>query len=106
MHGEKVSFGVVSMLMLEGRPMAVLDEVHDFCLAVGLPTRLADIGLGEVNRNELEAVAAAACAPDETIHNEPFDVHPGMVVAAMLAADAYAEERRARFDGIAPEPAS
>jgi glycerol dehydrogenase len=106
MHGEKVSFGVVSMLMLEQRPMAVVDEVFDFCLAVGLPIRLADIGLDGVSRDELFKVAELACAEDETIHNEPFEVHPAMVVDAMLAADAYAEQCHARFQGPTPTPAS
>jgi glycerol dehydrogenase len=106
MHGEKVSFGVVSMLMLEQRPMALVDEVFDFCLAVGLPIRLADIGLDGVSRDELFKVAELACAEDETIHNEPFEVHPAMVVDAMLAADAYAEQCHERFQGPTPTPAT
>jgi glycerol dehydrogenase len=106
MHGEKVSIGVVSMLMLEQRPMAQVDEVYDFCLAVGLPTRLADIGLDGVSRADLRKVADLACAEDETIHNEPFEVHPTMVIDAMLAADAYAEQRRQRYDGPMPTPAT
>jgi glycerol dehydrogenase len=106
MHGEKVSFGVASMLMLEQRPMELVDEVYDFCLAVGLPVRLADIGLDGVSRDDLRKVAELACAENETIHNEPFEVHPAMVVDAMLAADAYAEQRHEQFRGPKPTPAS
>lgn len=103
-HGEKVAFGVISMVMLEERPAEVLEEVVDFCLAVGLPVALSDIGLEDATRSDLETVAAAACIEGETIHNEPFDVYPEMVVDAMLAADAYGRERRAIIEGSAKLP--
>lgn len=105
-HGEKVSFGLASMLVMEDRPNELIDRVYDFCLAVGLPITLADVGLDGVDRADLERVAEAACAPGETIHNEPFPVHPMMVVDAMLAADAYARERRARATVPLPTPAT
>jgi Iron-containing alcohol dehydrogenase len=73
-HGEKVAFGVISMLMLEGRPA---EEVVDFCLEVGLPVALEDIGLEGVGREELERVAEAACMEGETIHNMPYEVIQG-----------------------------
>lgn len=103
-HGEKVAFGVISMLVLEERSTEVLDEVVDFCLLVGLPVCFADIGLEDVSRSDLETVAAAACAEGETIHNEPFDVYPEMVVDAMVAADAYGRERRSVVEGSARLP--
>ena len=103
-HGEKVSFGVVAMLVLEGRPTAVLDEVVDFCLDVGLPVTLGDVGV-DSDTADLDAVAAAACAEGETIHNLPFAVNPAMVVDAMLAADAYGHERRALRERSRPLPA-
>lgn len=105
-HGEKVSFGLASMLMLEDRSMEQIDTVYDFCLSVGLPITLADIGLAEVDRADLRKVAEGACAPGETIHNEPFPVHPPMVVDAMLTADAYARERRSNYAGQMPTPAA
>jgi glycerol dehydrogenase len=106
MHGEKVSFGVASMLMLERRPIAQIDEVFDFCLAVGLPIRFADIGLDGVSREDLRKVSELACAEEETIHNEPFEVRPAMVVDAMLAADAYAQQRQQHYEGPMPTPAT
>ena len=103
-HGEKVAFGVISMLMLEGQPAEVVEEVVDFCLEVGLPVALEDIGLEGVSREELEKVAEAACAEGETIHNEPFEVHPEMVLDAMLAADTFGRQRRAALEGEARLP--
>ena len=105
-HGEKVSFGLASMLVLEDRSIEQIDTVYDFCLSVGLPITLADVGLADVGRADLRKVAEAACAPGETIHNEPFPVHPSMVMDAMLAADAYARERRSNYPGQMPTPAT
>jgi glycerol dehydrogenase len=92
-HGEKVSFGVCAMVVLEGRPAPVLHELVDFCLEVGLPVTLGDVGV-DADNADLGKVAEAACAEGETIHNLPFPVEPAMVVDAMLAADAYGNERR------------
>jgi glycerol dehydrogenase len=60
----------------------------DFCLAVGLPACLADIGLADATREDLGRVAVAACAPGETMGNEPMPVTPDMVLASMIQADA------------------
>ena len=104
-HGEKVSFGLASMLVMEDRSVEQIDAVYDFCLSVGLPIALEDVGLGDVSRADLRTVAEAACAQGETIHNEPFPVYPSMVVDAMLAADAYARERRRNALQELPTPA-
>ncbi len=87
-HGEKVAYGVLVQLVLEGQPRAVLAEVLGFATAVGLPITLADIGLGELPRDVLGRIAARATAAGETIHNEPFEVDAAMVADAIVAADA------------------
>ena len=86
-HGEKVSFGVVTQLVLENACMSEITKVISFCKAVGLPTTLAEIGVKEVTTEKLMAVARAACAPGETIHNMPFAVTPEAVCSAMIVAD-------------------
>lgn len=91
--------------MLEERLAEVVEEVLDFCLEVGLPVALEDIGLEGVGRGELERVAEAACVEGETIHNMPLEVHPAMLVDAMLAADAFGRQRCAVLEGEARLPA-
>lgn len=86
-HGEKVAFGTLTQLVLENAPMAEINEVIDFCKSVGLPTNLKDMGVTEVNRDDLMEVAIASCAEGETIHNMPFEVTPALVLAAMLTAN-------------------
>ena len=87
-HGEKVAFGVLVQLIIEGQSNSVLDEVLNFAEKVGLPTTLADIGLAEVPGEVLDRIATRSTAQGETIHNEPFEVRPEMVVDAIRAADA------------------
>lgn len=87
-HGEKVAFGLLTQLVLEGQPRSVFEQVLAFSTAVGLPITLADIGLTDLPRELLQQVATRATAKGETIHNEPFEVRPEMVADALLAADA------------------
>jgi glycerol dehydrogenase len=87
-HGEKVAYGLLVQLVLEGQPRAVLERVLRFSTEVGLPVTLAEIGLKELPKELLQQVANRATAKGETIHNEPFEVRPDMVADAILAADA------------------
>jgi len=94
LHGEKVAFGTLVQLVLEGRPTDELHAFIDYCAVVGLPTTLAELNLADASESELRLVAERACAPGETIHNMPFAVTPDMVFDAIRAADAIATERR------------
>jgi glycerol dehydrogenase len=88
LHGEKVAFGLLTQLVLEGQPRTVLNRVLGFATEVGLPITLAEIGLSELPRDVLEGIAVRATAENDTIHNEPFEVTADMVTDAILAADA------------------
>jgi glycerol dehydrogenase len=87
-HGEKVAYGLLVQLVLEGQPRSVVAPVLRFATEVGLPVTLAEIGLTELPADLLGQVAARATAKGETIHNEPFEVRPDMVADAIRAADA------------------
>jgi glycerol dehydrogenase len=58
---------------------------------VGLPTRLADIGLGDVPVADLRRVAERSVASAETAHNEPFEVSPELIFDGIRAADSWAK---------------
>lgn len=87
-HGEKVAFGTIAQLVLENAPKEELHEVLEFCVAVGLPVCLADIGVDSITGEELMQVAEKACIPEESIHSMPFPVNPKSVAAAIIMADA------------------
>ena len=88
LHGEKVAFGLIVQLVLEGSPVATVEQVLGFSTAVGLPITLAEIGLPDLPAEMLGQIARRATALGETIHNEPFEVTSNMVADAVLAADA------------------
>ena len=93
LHGEKVAFGLLVQLVMEGAPRATVEQVLGFSTEVGLPITLAEVGLSELPRDLLTQIARRATAPGETIHNEPFEVKPDMVADAILAADALGRAR-------------
>ena len=85
-HGEKVAFGTLSQLVLEDADE--LPEVLDFCAQLGLPVTFAQLGVKDASFDRVLEVAKLACAPNDTLHNMPFEVTPEKVANAMLAADA------------------
>ena len=87
-HGEKVAFGVLSQMVLEGRPTAEIREVQEFCVGVGLPITLAELNLPAPSPADIRRVAEAAVADGETIHATWFPVTAAMVEAAIWTADA------------------
>ena len=96
-HGQKVAFGVITQLVMEGRPLADLEEVLDFCLSIGLPVCLEDIGLSNPSKEDIRKVAEATAAEGETIHSTWFDVTPDLVEAAIWGADAIAKDFKKKY---------
>jgi glycerol dehydrogenase len=88
-HGEKVAFGVLCLLMLEGRPLAEIGETTAFCKRLGLPTRLADLNLGNVGGAEIERVAEAALLPGSPTWNVAVPLSVPIVRDAIIATDAF-----------------
>jgi glycerol dehydrogenase len=86
-HGEKVAFGTLVHLVLEDAPSEELNRIIDYCRAVGLPTCLKDLNIQDVTAAKVEAVAHAACAADESIHNMPFKITSSDVYKAIFEAD-------------------
>ena len=87
LHGEKVAFGVLAQLILEGRPSQAIREVQDFCFSVGLPLCLDDLDMVNPSLEEIRQVASAAVTEGETIHATWFPVTADMVEAAIWTAD-------------------
>ncbi len=88
-HGEKVALGVITQLVLENAPLKELKEVLEFCVSVGLPVTLAQLGIVEPTKEKIMMVAETACAETDTARNMPFEIQPEMVASAIYAADAF-----------------
>ena len=88
-HGEKVAFGTITQLVLENIPAEELEDIITWCIELGLPVTLKELGVEKATDEKIMAVATAACAETDTLHNMPFCVTPETVCAAIKAADAY-----------------
>ncbi len=91
-HGCCVAFGTLVQLILEGATKEEFKEVQDFCLEVGLPVTLAEIGLDVNDKEALMKVVEAACVEGETIHNMIPDVSAKELYNAMITCDVLGHE--------------
>ncbi|MCT1452458.1 glycerol dehydrogenase [Corynebacterium sp. p3-SID1145] len=101
-HGQKVNVGTCAQLIMEGADAQEIEDFIEFTTKVGLPNSLTEVGLTPEDTEELEAVAKAATAEHETIHNMPFPVAPEMVVESLIALEHIS--RRVREQRGLPEP--
>lgn len=95
-HGEKVAYGTLTQLFLEGRSEAEFDRYLAFDLSLGLPTTLADLKIPDVTDEDLLKVGQQATAPADTMDRMPFKVTPDDVAQAMRGVDAYSRAYQAR----------
>ncbi|MDR2171604.1 MAG: glycerol dehydrogenase [Planctomycetaceae bacterium] len=95
LHGEKVSFGLITQLCLD-QDLSI-DEIYDvvdFQISVGLPVTLSDMNMSEVSRDRLLDFAKAVSGEGSFVHNHPFEVTPADIVDAMFAADSLGTRRK------------
>ena len=85
-HGCCVALGTLVQLVLEGASNEEFKEVQDFCLEVGLPVTLEEIGV--TTPEQVKTISENACIPGETIHNLAGDVQPVELYDAIMQADA------------------
>jgi len=88
MHGEKVAFGIVCQLILDGASTEELDRYIGLMLSVDLPVSFEQLGIPNVTDEELRKVAQAACSPNETIWNMERVINPDLVFNAIKGANA------------------
>lgn len=93
MHGEKVAFGTIVQLILE-KSEEELNQVVDFCIRVGLPVTLEDLGIKQVIKEEIQAVAKAACVKTQSTKNMPFLVSEEDVYNAIIKADEFGKNKK------------
>lgn len=107
LHGEKVSFGLLVQLVLEGKPTAEIERVLRFQTDVGLPVTLEQVGVKKPSDEDVGQIAQRTVAEGETAHHEPFEVTAAKVFDAVRAADAIGRAWRThagRGQGPGPSP--
>lgn len=86
-HGEKVAFGMIVNLILEGFTDEEIYDLANFFKEIELPLTLEDLGLKEFKEEEWKKVAETACAEEDTMKNMSVTVEPADVYDAIIAAD-------------------
>ncbi len=92
-HGEKVAFGTICQLVLEHKSPALLEEVIGFCLSVGLPVTLEDLGVEDKEENI--RIIAAKAMPE--IFSEPFVLTETMLFNAIKVASEIGRTYKSRI---------
>lgn len=95
-HGEKVSFGVMTQLVLENGDPEEFEQVKAFMKSTGLPMTLGQLGIKEINPETLHKVAEIAAGPKESSKNLIPDITADDIYNAMLKADEIGREYLAR----------
>lgn len=80
LHGEKVAVGVLAELLLQQASDEFYQRVKDFCIAIGLPVSLPQLGIHQATPEQLSRIAERACKPGEIIYNEAVEITPESVV--------------------------
>lgn len=105
-HGEKVAFGTITQLVLENASEDQLYEVISFCIELGLPVTLKELGIAHPTKEKIMAVAEAASAPEDTIHNMPFPVTAETVLRSNYGRRCLRKILSGRIIFLLLEPAS
>lgn len=96
-HGEHVAYGTLVQLELERRAEDDVADLVRFLHAVGLPCALADLGLADASRADVEALAAA-CVAAPYAHHQARPVDAAAVGAAIRRVERRAAERDRRAE--------
>ena len=86
LHGERVAFGVIMQLILEGRDENEIERLFPLYSALGLPLTLKGLGLS-TNGKKLSRLVKETSKKESHIHNLPFPINESMVKEALLKAD-------------------
>lgn len=85
LHGEKVAFGTIAQLIMEGDEEEAL-RVFKFNKMVGLPTSFKDLGI-DITDEKLQMVAEHCLLPDSTMWNMGPHVTAEQIIHAMVKAE-------------------
>jgi glycerol dehydrogenase len=93
LHGELVAFGTIAQLVMENYSSKEIEGVIDFCVAVGLPVTLRQLGVSNASPEHLMRAAEVACMEGLTTHNSSFEINPELILGAIIGANALGEAR-------------
>ncbi|MDJ0332693.1 glycerol dehydrogenase [Planococcus sp. S3-L1] len=87
-HGQKVAYGVLTQLVLEGYSESDILRYADFFKEIELPTTLKDLHLENASYEDLLKIGELATVAGETSHNMNPELTPEQIADAILAVNA------------------
>jgi glycerol dehydrogenase len=98
LHGEKVSFGIMTQLCLDDSlSTCLVEKTATFLAQAGLPVTFADLNLDKVTAVRLREWADGAVGEGSFVHNHNFKVTGADLYDAMVAADALGKKIKAKL---------
>ncbi|MFC1862597.1 glycerol dehydrogenase [Thermodesulfobacteriota bacterium] len=93
LHGELVAFGTLAQLVLENFDMEEIERVLNFCISVGLPVTLKQLGVKDTSPEAVMKAAEVACMEGLTTHNSYLEINPELILGAILGANGLGQAR-------------
>ncbi len=87
-HGQKVAYGVLTQLVLEGYAESDILRYADFFKEIELPTTLKDLHLENAPYEDLLKIGELATVAGETSHNMNPELTQEQIADAILAVNA------------------
>jgi glycerol dehydrogenase len=88
LHGELVGFGVIANLIIENYPKEEIDKIIKFCISVGLPVTLDELGVKDQSGENIKHAGKACFGPGCHMENLSFDVTEDLTTDIIISADA------------------
>ena len=86
LHGEKVAFSILCMMVIENTPSDEMDRTINFLMDVDLPITLGQLNI-EPSEENLSLIVDHTVNHNNLIHHEPHIINEAIVRNAILAAD-------------------
>jgi glycerol dehydrogenase len=90
LHGERVAYGTLVQLVLEGKDMNELQDIMDFYKKIGLPTSLKQLGLLSFSMEGREKVVDFICREGSFVYNMPFKIVKEAVIESIIKVESLA----------------
>jgi uncharacterized oxidoreductase len=91
LHGEKVGYGILVLLMMEDK-LDSFNELLPMFREMGVPTNFAELNLPDFSDEDIDALATEATTEEKMIHFMPMEVSAQLVKVAMLKMEVVAKQ--------------
>ncbi|MDL2254411.1 glycerol dehydrogenase [Ruminococcaceae bacterium OttesenSCG-928-I18] len=87
LHGYRVAYGTLCLILLEDRPMEEFLECQEFCAKVGLPITLAEQNVTENVEEKIRGILSVALDDFDGCYNMPPNANEETMYNAIMMAD-------------------